>query len=64
MSYESRYVAFVDILGFSQIVVDSSKDPTPDRFDALEAHFYACPREAWYTRWTRTSGLPKDRYAP
>jgi hypothetical protein len=33
--YDDRYVAFVDILGFSEIVRKIEHDPTPTRTDAL-----------------------------
>ena len=35
MGYSERYVAFVDILGFSEIVRQSDSDKTPKRYDAL-----------------------------
>src|ERR1700722_10321069 len=35
MPYAQRYVAFFDILGFSEIVRNTDKDALPIRFDAL-----------------------------
>ena len=35
MPYPQRYVAFLDILGFSEIVRNTDKDALPNRFDAL-----------------------------
>jgi hypothetical protein len=35
MGYSERYVAFVDILGFSEIVRQTGSDQTPKRYDAL-----------------------------
>jgi len=35
MPYAERYVAFLDILGFSEIVRQTDQDTLPNRFDAL-----------------------------
>lgn len=35
MPYTEQYVAFVDILGFSEIVRKTARDSTPTRYDAL-----------------------------
>jgi hypothetical protein len=35
MPYAQRYVAFLDILGFSEIVRETDRDALPRRFDAL-----------------------------
>jgi hypothetical protein len=35
MPYAQRYVAFLDILGFSEIVKGTDRDALPNRFDAL-----------------------------
>jgi hypothetical protein len=35
MPYTQRYIAFLDILGFSEIVRETDRDALPNRFDAL-----------------------------
>lgn len=35
MPYTQRYVAFLDILGFSEIVRETDRDALPNRFDAI-----------------------------
>ena len=35
MPYTERYVAFLDILGFGDIIKQTEKDVTPARVDAL-----------------------------